>query len=52
MVDNRLYFSKHTPTNPREEWLKSHLVFEIRVLDNNIMEYKEGANEWKRMPSM
>jgi hypothetical protein len=52
-VDNTLYFSKHKPTNIRDEWLSAHLVFDIRILENNIVEYKDkGSDVWKRMPSM
>ena len=37
-VDNTLYFANRTPVNAQEQWLKEHLVFEIRVLDNNVIE--------------
>lgn len=50
-VDNTLHFSKNKPTTPQEEWLYKHQKFDIRVLNNNIIEYKEiGSNEWNKFP--
>lgn len=52
-VNNTVYFSKNNPTNKRDEWLRAHLVFDIRVLDNNILEYKDQDSDvWNRMPSI
>jgi len=50
-VDNTLYFSTHSPQNTRDEWLRQHLVFEIRVQDHNVIEYKEGTS-WKKLPCL
>jgi len=49
-VNNTRYFSNHIPQNFREQWLKNHLVFEIRVVNNSI-EYKD-LDTWKPMPSI
>lgn len=52
-VDNTNYFSSKNPETPGEEWLKNHIVFDIRVLDNNILEYRDkGSTEWKRIPAI
>jgi hypothetical protein len=50
-VDNTLYFSTRSPQNAREEWLQQHLVFDIRVQDHNIIEYKHGES-WKQLPCL
>jgi len=50
-VDNTLHFSKNEPTTPQEIWLNDHKQFQIRVLDNNVIEYKDiNTEEWKRFP--
>ena len=50
-VDNRLYFSKHQPTTPQEEWLYRNQVFDIRIVPNNIIEYQlENTHQWNRFP--
>jgi len=52
-VDNTLYFSKHTPTSQREEWLKNHMVFDIRVTNHNTLEYRDkGSTEWLILPQL
>jgi len=51
-VDNRKYFSKHEPKTKQEIWLKERLVFDIRVINKNVIEYKDGkTGEWIKMPS-
>jgi hypothetical protein len=52
-VDNTLYFSKHEPSTEREEWLKIHSIFDIRIMDNNKIEYrdKEGTT-WQELPAL
>jgi len=50
-VDNTLYFSKHDPTNIQEVWLREHPTFDIRVLDNNTIEFKNQNNKWVKFPS-
>jgi hypothetical protein len=49
-VDNREYFATHAPENTREEWLRQHPLFEIRVVDQWI-EYNDGK-EWTRLPRL
>ena len=52
-VDNTLYFSKHMPTSEREEWLKAHSVFDIRVTNHNTVEYRDkGSREWHILPEL
>lgn len=51
-VDNRIFFSKHEPKTKQEMWLKEHPIFYIRVLDHNVIEYKdEKTDEWIKLPS-
>jgi hypothetical protein len=50
-VDNTLYFATHKPVNAQERWLKDHLVFEIRVLDNNRIEYNYKNKGWSEFPT-
>jgi len=50
-VDNTAHFAKNKPSNPQEVWLNEHKQFEIRVLDNNIIVYKDiNTSEWKTFP--
>jgi hypothetical protein len=50
-VDNTKYFSKRKPKTDQEKWLKEHTIFEIRVLDDNKLEYKDkNTTEWKEFP--
>jgi hypothetical protein len=50
-VDNRLYFSKNKPKTKEQEWLLNHQVFDLRIHDDNSMEYKTpGSEEWSRFP--
>ena len=52
-VDNTLHFSKNQPKTLQEKWLKEHLVFEIRVLDNNRIEYRDsGRTQWFPIPEI
>jgi len=52
-VDNTKHFANHSPKTEREEWLKQHISFDIRVLDNNILEYKDkGTSVWNKLPSL
>jgi len=51
-VDNTLHFSLNEPKTKQEIWLKQHIIFEIRILDNNIIQYKEpDSNVWKYFPN-
>ena len=49
-VNNTKHFSENNPQNLREEWLKNHLVFDIRVVHNTI-EYKESG-VWQPLPAI
>jgi sterol desaturase/sphingolipid hydroxylase (fatty acid hydroxylase superfamily) len=52
-VDNTLYFSKNMPSSEREEWLKTHCIFDIRITNNNTIEYQDkGATEWHKLPAL
>jgi hypothetical protein len=52
-VDNTKYFLNNSPKTPQEIWLKQHIIFDIRVVDNNILEYKdESSNIWQKLPSI
>lgn len=52
IVDNKLHFLKNTPQNKQEEWLSNHKVFEIRILNDNIIEYKDiGTDKWNTFPN-
>jgi len=48
-VDNRTHFATHPPENTRDEWLRQHPVFEIRVKD--VIEYKDETI-WKPLPHL
>jgi hypothetical protein len=51
-VDNRLHFSKNKPKTKQEEWLYQYQVFDIRILENNKIEYQlENTDEWLTFPS-
>ena len=50
-VDNRLHFSVNKPKNKQEEWLYNNQVFEIRIQENNVIEYKlENSDSWLIFP--
>ena len=50
-VNNTLHFSKNSPRTPQEVWLQRHLEFEIRIVGNNVVEYKdEYSGKWKTFP--
>jgi hypothetical protein len=50
-VDNRLHFSENKPKTKQEEWLYNNQVFEIRIQNNNIIEYKlEDCDSWLIFP--
>ena len=50
-VDNRLHFSVNKPKNPQEEWLYNNQVFDIRIQENNVIEYKlENSDNWLNFP--
>jgi hypothetical protein len=50
-VDNSLYFSENKPKTKQEEWLYNNQVFDIRIQDNNIIEYKlEDCDSWLIFP--
>jgi len=52
-VDNTLHFSKNEPRTPSETWLQEHLVFDIRILDNNRIEYRDDVDSpWLPIPNM
>jgi len=52
-VDNTKHFSENQQKTPQEEWLSQHLRFEIRILDNNQIEYRdEGKTEWLPIPQI
>ena len=52
-IDNTLYFSKKMPSSEREEWLKTHCIFDIRITNNNTVEYRDkGATEWHKLPAL
>jgi len=52
-VDNTLYFSNHTPSSEREEWLKAHSIFDIRITNHNTIEYRDkGSTEWSLLPEL
>jgi hypothetical protein len=52
-VNNTNHFSKNDTNGIRDEWLKKHLVFDVRVLDNNVLEYKDvGTYEWHKLPDL
>lgn len=52
-VDNTLYFSKTIPSSEREVWLKNHMIFDIRMMDHNKIEYKDnGSTEWHLLPAL
>jgi hypothetical protein len=51
IVDNRLHFSKNKPKTKQEEWLYDNQVFDIRILENNKIEYRlENTNIWLVFP--
>lgn len=50
-VDNRKHFMHNKPKTEQERWLSQHQVFDIQVLDNNRILYREdGSDEWKLLP--
>ena len=50
-VDNKLYFSKNKPSTKQEEWLFHNQVFDIRIQENNVIEYKlENKKKWLIFP--
>jgi hypothetical protein len=52
-IDNTTYFAKNEPTNERERWLKEHIRFDLRVLDDNVLEYMDELSfEWKKLPTI
>lgn len=52
-VNNTKYFSSNKPNTPREKWLKEHLIFDIRITNNNKIEYKDiNSNYWKLLPKI
>jgi hypothetical protein len=51
-VDNSKHFSKNIPQTFRDEWLKNHPVFDIRIVHNTI-EYKVlDTDIWRPLPSI
>ena len=50
-VDNRLHFSINKPRNSQEEWLYNNQVFDIRIQENNVIEYKlKNSDSWLTFP--
>ena len=44
-VDNRSLFLENKPKNKQEEWLYNNQVFDIRIQEDNIIEYKLENNK-------
>jgi hypothetical protein len=52
-VNNTKHFSANKPTTPQEKWLKNHLIFDIRMTNNNKIEYRDiKSNYWKLLPQI
>lgn len=50
-VDNKLHFLENKPKTKQEEWLYNNQVFDIRIQNNNIIEYKlENSDTWLTLP--
>ena len=52
-IDNTTYFSNNEPKNECERWLKEHIRLDLRVIDDNILEYMDELScEWKKLPTI
>lgn len=50
-VDNTLYFLENKPKTKQEKWLYNNQIFEIRIQENNIIEYKlKNSDSWLIFP--
>lgn len=52
-VDNRKYFSnpKNVPKTEQERWLAAHPVFDIKIVNDDLVLYREEHQiDWKELP--